>query len=68
MPDKGLFVVDTSDLFAGLEGASTGDRRSLVRLCNHLQIQTENLHNAGNDAYVSHYVSCRLNATLTCYV
>lgn len=64
MPDKGLFVVDTSDLFAGLEGASTGDRKSLDRVCIHLQIPTESLHNAGNDAHVS--FPCHwLNTTLT---
>lgn len=64
MPDKGLFVVDTSDLFAGLEGASTGDRKSLDRVCIHLQVPTESLHNAGNDAYVSLPYHL-LNATLT---
>jgi hypothetical protein len=52
MPDEGLFVVDTSDLFAALEGAATVDRRSLGRVCNLLQLPTEYLHNAGNDAYV----------------
>jgi hypothetical protein len=53
MPDDGLFVVDTSDLFAALEGAGTADRRALGRVCNLIQIPTNNLHNAGNDAYVS---------------
>lgn len=56
MPDDGLFVVDTSDLFAGLEGAGTGDRRALGRMCNLIQIPTNNLHNAGNDAYVRVYL------------
>ncbi|KAF5387708.1 hypothetical protein D9615_000493 [Tricholomella constricta] len=51
MPDDGLFVVDTSDLFAALEGATTADRRALGRMCNLIQIPTSNLHNAGNDAY-----------------
>ncbi|RDB22845.1 putative nucleolar protein C2C4.08 [Hypsizygus marmoreus] len=51
MPDEGLFVVDTSDLFAALEGAQTADRRALVRMCNLIQIPTSNLHNAGNDAH-----------------
>ncbi|KAF8076494.1 hypothetical protein FPV67DRAFT_1618269 [Lyophyllum atratum] len=51
MPDDGLFVVDTSDLFAALEGAGTADRRALGRVCNLIQIPTKNLHNAGNDAY-----------------
>ena len=52
MPDEGLFVVDTSDLFAALEGTGAVDRRSLGRVCNLIQIPTQNLHNAGNDAYV----------------
>lgn len=52
IPDQGLFVVDTSDLFAALEGDGSQNRRSLDRLCKHLQIPTEYLHNAGNDAYV----------------
>lgn len=54
MPDEGLFVVDTSDLFAALEGAGTVDRRSLGRVCNLLQLPTEYLHNAGNDAHVGY--------------
>lgn len=52
MPDEGQFVVDTSDLFAALEGAGTVDRKSLGRVCNLLQLPTEYLHNAGNDAHV----------------
>ncbi|KAG6821622.1 hypothetical protein H0H93_000131 [Arthromyces matolae] len=48
-PDGGLFVVDTSDLFAALEGVT--DRRGLGRMCHLIQIPTRNLHNAGNDAY-----------------
>ncbi|KAG5639275.1 hypothetical protein H0H81_004936 [Sphagnurus paluster] len=51
MPDGGMFVVDTSDLFAALEGATTADRRGLGRMCNLIQIPTKNMHNAGNDAY-----------------
>lgn len=56
MPDTGLFVVDTSDLFAALEGAESADRRALGRVCNLMQIPTSNLHNAGNDAYVSDFL------------
>jgi hypothetical protein len=52
-PDQGIFVIDTSDLFAALEGEGTNNRRSLDRVCKHLQIPTEYLHNAGNDAHVS---------------
>ncbi|KAI6034344.1 hypothetical protein BKA83DRAFT_4188596 [Pisolithus microcarpus] len=40
----GIFVLDTSDLFAALGG-------SLERVCRHLQIPTSHLHNAGNDAH-----------------
>lgn len=50
-PDTGVFVVDTSDLFAALEGES-GNKRSLPSVCKHLNIPTTYLHNAGNDAYV----------------
>ncbi|KAG6810871.1 hypothetical protein H0H92_009992 [Tricholoma furcatifolium] len=49
MPDEGIFVVDTSDLFGALEG--TAGRRSLRHMCNLMQIKTANLHNGGNDAY-----------------
>jgi hypothetical protein len=52
IPKEGIFVVDTSDLFAALEGDGETNRRSLDRVCKHLQIYTEYLHNAGNDAYV----------------
>ena len=48
-----IYVVDTVDLFAALEGDSSNQSRSLDRVCKHLQIQTSFLHNAGNDAYVS---------------
>ncbi|KAG6857091.1 hypothetical protein H0H87_009652 [Tephrocybe sp. NHM501043] len=51
LPDSGLFVVDTSDLFGALEGSPGADRRKLERMCNLMQIPTRNLHNAGNDAY-----------------
>lgn len=56
-PDEGIFVVDTSDLFGALEGEAN-NRRSLDRVCRHLQIPTTDLHNAGNDAEVSgHLIS-----------
>ncbi|KAK2466281.1 hypothetical protein APHAL10511_001923 [Amanita phalloides] len=51
VPIEGLFVVDTSDLYAGLEGSSTSNKKSLDRVCKQMQIRTEHLHNAGNDAY-----------------
>jgi len=50
-PQHGIFIVDTSDLFAALEGEAGGNRRSLERVCRHLQIGTTYLHNAGNDAH-----------------
>lgn len=53
MPDGQTFVVDTSDLIGGLLGEGTGTRRGLQKTCNLLQIRTEFLHNAGNDAHVS---------------
>ncbi|KAF8639685.1 hypothetical protein AX17_000949 [Amanita inopinata Kibby_2008] len=51
MPNEGLFVVDTSDLYAGLEGSGSRNRKSLDRVCKQMQIPTKFLHNAGNDAY-----------------
>ncbi|KAI0732947.1 hypothetical protein C8Q72DRAFT_73998 [Fomitopsis betulina] len=50
-PDNGVYVVDTGDMFAALEGEASGNKRSLERACRHLQIPTEFLHNAGNDAH-----------------
>jgi hypothetical protein len=50
-----IYVVDTSELFAALEGDSGGQKRSLGRVCRLLQIKsefTQHLHNAGNDARV----------------
>ena len=50
-----IYVVDTSELFAALEGDSGGQKRSLERVCRLLQIKsefTQHLHNAGNDARV----------------
>jgi len=44
-------VIDTGDLFAALEGETGGNKRGLDRVCRHLQIPTEWMHNAGNDAH-----------------
>jgi len=52
MPEEGLYVVDTTEVYAGLEGSSTGNTKSLDRVCKQMQINTKDLHNAGNDAYV----------------
>ena len=64
-PQDGIFIVDTSDLFAALEGEAGGNRRSLERVCRHLQITTTYLHNAGNDAHVR-WRCPRRNTSLTC--
>ncbi|RPD67192.1 hypothetical protein L226DRAFT_529578 [Lentinus tigrinus ALCF2SS1-7] len=48
--DGEIYVVDTAELFAALEGDSN-NTRSLERICRHLKIDTSYLHNAGNDAY-----------------
>lgn len=50
--EKGIYVTDTSQMFAALEG-ETGERRKFGTLCNLLKIKTEYLHNGGNDAHVS---------------
>lgn len=57
-PADGMYVVDTRDLFAALEGDCT-TRRRLDTICTHLRLHVDpglnlyNLHNAGNDAHVS---------------
>ncbi|KAL5488113.1 hypothetical protein ACEPAI_6221 [Sanghuangporus weigelae] len=50
IPDEGTFVIDTTELFSALEG-DIREKRSLADMCRLLQIQTQHLHNAGNDAY-----------------
>ena len=50
--DVKISVIDTSDLIGALLGDGAGDKRSLEKTCSLLQIQTEYLHNAGNDAHV----------------
>lgn len=55
-----VYVVDTSELFAALEGDSGGQKRALDRVCRLLQVKssfTQHMHNAGNDARVNHYSS-----------
>ncbi|PCH41065.1 hypothetical protein WOLCODRAFT_137165 [Wolfiporia cocos MD-104 SS10] len=51
VPSEGVYVIDTSDMFAALEGESGGNKRSLERACRLLQIPVDYLHNAGNDAH-----------------
>ncbi|KAJ7904609.1 hypothetical protein B0H14DRAFT_2663635 [Mycena olivaceomarginata] len=50
LPSKGIFIVDTAVLFAALIGEGS-NKPGLKQACNHLQIETNFLHNAGNDAY-----------------
>ncbi len=58
IPETGIYVVDTADIFGALLGEdSPGNKRGLEQMCHHLVVPAKNLHNAGNDAYVS----CRLN-------
>lgn len=53
MPDEGIFVVDTADLIGALLGeGSGGNNRGLEKTCALLQVKTDYLHNAGNDAHV----------------
>jgi hypothetical protein len=57
-PDDGIWVIDTGDLFAALEGEPGSNKRGLERVCRHLQIPTEWMHNAGNDAHVCILLEC----------
>ncbi|KAL5508313.1 hypothetical protein ACEPAH_5932 [Sanghuangporus vaninii] len=50
IPDEGTFVIDTTELFSALEG-DIQEKRSLADMCRLLRIQTQHLHNAGNDAH-----------------
>ena len=52
-PENQIYVVDTSDLIGALLGEGSGSRRGLQKTCHLLQIRTDFLHNAGNDAHVS---------------
>ncbi|KAH8827348.1 hypothetical protein DL96DRAFT_1606403 [Flagelloscypha sp. PMI_526] len=46
-----IFVFDTAILFSALEGSPTGQTRKLEVVCDLLNIETQLLHNAGNDAH-----------------
>jgi len=51
-PKQGIYIADTAELFAALEGHS-GERRGLERMCRLLGIrELKYMHNAGNDAHV----------------
>ncbi|KAJ3488380.1 hypothetical protein NLI96_g2905 [Meripilus lineatus] len=50
-PTEGLYVIDTAELFAALEGSETKQNQSLQTVCRRLKIPTKFLHNAGNDAH-----------------
>ncbi|KAF9055425.1 hypothetical protein BDZ89DRAFT_1056015 [Hymenopellis radicata] len=52
VPTAGMFLVDTSDLFAALLGDESFNRHKLEKVCHLLQIpKVRHLHNAGNDAH-----------------
>ncbi|KAF7355400.1 putative nucleolar protein C2C4.08 [Mycena sanguinolenta] len=50
VPSTGIFIVDTAIIFAALIGEDM-KKPGLQQTCNHLQIETCYLHNAGNDAH-----------------
>lgn len=54
MPDDGIFVVDTTELFGALQG-DISEKTKLERMCLLLKTSTVNTHNAGNDAYVRNF-------------
>ena len=48
-----MVVVDTSEVFAGLEGeGDTANRKSLEQVARLLDLHPQFMHNAGNDAHV----------------
>ncbi|KAL0949457.1 hypothetical protein HGRIS_009511 [Hohenbuehelia grisea] len=49
-PQKGVYIVDTADLFRALEGFGR-QAKSLENVCRALKISSQCLHNAGNDAH-----------------
>ena len=51
IPESGIWIVDTAELIGALLGEE-GNKRGLSKATNLLQIPTQDLHNAGNDAYV----------------
>ena len=51
-PAEGIHIIDTTVLFAALEGSEDNNTRGLEQVCRHLKIPVEYLHNAGNDAHV----------------
>ncbi|KAL1747721.1 hypothetical protein HDZ31DRAFT_80283 [Schizophyllum fasciatum] len=51
-PEKGIVVVDTSELFGGLAGdGDSANRKSLQQMARLLGLHPQFLHNAGNDAH-----------------
>ncbi|TRM67718.1 hypothetical protein BD626DRAFT_449731 [Schizophyllum amplum] len=51
-PEKGMVVIDTSEIFCGLSGdGDVGNRRSLQQMARLLDLHPTFLHNAGNDAH-----------------
>lgn len=52
VPTRGIFVVDTRELFSALEGEGFANQSKLERVCRLLGFKPDYLHNAGNDAHV----------------
>ncbi|KAH8813461.1 hypothetical protein DL96DRAFT_1535635 [Flagelloscypha sp. PMI_526] len=50
-PTEGIYILDTAELFAALEGDDSLYHRSLETMCRLLELPTAHLHNAGNDAH-----------------
>ncbi|KAK0453509.1 hypothetical protein EV421DRAFT_1730545 [Armillaria borealis] len=63
IPETGIYVIDTVNLFGGLLGeGSPGNKRSLDTMCRQLKVPTKHLHNAGDDA---HYTLAALKLMAT---
>ena len=60
VPSRGVFVVDTGELFSALEGEGFSNKSKLERVCRLLGFKPDYLHNAGNDAHVRMLSSSQL--------
>ncbi|KAF9652173.1 hypothetical protein BDM02DRAFT_3089827 [Thelephora ganbajun] len=60
VPTKGLFVLDTRELFSALEGESFANQSKLERVCRLMGLKPEYLHNAGNDAHYTMLVAAEM--------
>lgn len=70
MPDNALIIIDTSDLIAALLGDNSGNKKGLSQTCHLLQIPTQFLHNAGNDAHVcfATMIQCKTTTDIRIYI